>query len=59
MDIRGVLIGWLCPIPHMTLAQPRNLTKIGEPDLTGSAILAGAMAAGTRHASSARAFSGL
>lgn len=56
MDIRGVLIGWLCPLPHMSLAQPRDLTK--GADLNGAAILTGAIPAGGRHGN-AHAFSGL
>ncbi len=56
VDIRGVLIGWLCPMPHMSLAQPRDLIK--GADLNGAAILTGAIPAGGRHGN-AHAFSGI
>lgn len=56
VDIRGVLIGWLCPMPHMSLAQPRDLTK--GADLKGAALLTGAVPVGGRHGN-APAYSGI
>jgi hypothetical protein len=58
VDRRGMLIGWLCPMPHMSLAQPRDLANGLDRDLKGAALLTGAIPAGSRHGS-AHAFSGL
>jgi hypothetical protein len=54
VDIRGVLIGWLCPMPHMALAQPRDL-RMGEAD----ALLGSPVPASNRHHGTAHAYSGL
>jgi hypothetical protein len=59
VDIRGVLIGWLCPMPHMSLARPRDLTMGADRDLKGAAaLLTGAVPVGGRHGN-APAYSGI
>jgi len=55
MDIRGVLIGWLCPMPYMSLAQPRDLSRMGDAD----ALLGGVVSPNSSRHGNAHAFSGL
>ena len=55
MDIRGVLIGWLCPMPYMSLAQPRDLSRMGDAD----ALLGGVTSPNSGRHGNAHAFSGL